>query len=93
MRHGATDHKPGEDMRFARRREDGGWDFSTPLAIDPFAAAPFEGPSRCASPTSTIGASSYYSRKEKLPGEPTARGYTELDIYGVAPPAYSPRAT
>ncbi|KAJ3554434.1 hypothetical protein NM688_g3114 [Phlebia brevispora] len=89
-------HKPGEDMRFARRRDDGGWDFSAPLVVDPFARAPSrnEGSSsRCTSPTSSIGATSYYSNKEKATKDMTAHGYFDVDVYDVAPPAYTPRAT
>lgn len=76
-------HRPGENMRVARRRSDGGWEFSDPLTIKPptlpYAESVYSVQS---SPTSSI------CKKEKLPGELTTRGYIEYDIEGVPPPAY-----
>ncbi|KAK7691389.1 hypothetical protein QCA50_004788 [Cerrena zonata] len=76
-------HRPGENMRVARRRSDGGWEFSDPLTIKPptlpYAESVYSVQS---SPTSSI------CKKEKLPGELTTRGYIEYDIEGLPPPAY-----
>lgn len=80
-------------MRFARRRSDGGWDFSAPLDIHPPGVSPFadSASSICPSPTMSVSTSSFFMRKEKLPGELTTRGYVEFDVEGVPPPAYTPR--
>ena len=85
-----VDHTPGEAMRFARRRSDGGWDFSAPLMISPSGPSPFD--SACASPASPMSPAPWYSRKEVLPPTSTNRALLDVDPFGVAPPAYSPRA-
>ncbi|GJE97350.1 hypothetical protein PsYK624_135660 [Phanerochaete sordida] len=84
-------HIPGEDMRVARRRSDGGWEFSEPLSISP---APFAREmhfTSCPSPTSSIATTTMFSRKEKQYAGDYNRGYIELDAEGLPPPAYSPR--
>lgn len=88
-------HYPGEAMRIAHRRSDGGWEFSEPLSIQPPPFAHDFNGSVCPSPTASIATTTMFSsRKEKqmLPGELTTRGYLEMDGLGLPPPAYSPRA-
>lgn len=82
-------HIPGEAMRVARRRSDGGWEFSEPLSISP---PPFaHDRSVCPSPTTSIATTTMFSRKEKYyAGDATTRGYLEMDPEGVPPPAYTP---
>ncbi|CAL1711910.1 unnamed protein product [Somion occarium] len=77
-------HRPGENMRVARRRSDGGWDFSEPLAITP-PSAPF---AESLHPAQSSPSNSIF-KKEKVPGELTTRGYVETDSEGLPPPAYS----
>ncbi|KIP04979.1 hypothetical protein PHLGIDRAFT_129150 [Phlebiopsis gigantea 11061_1 CR5-6] len=83
-------HRPGEDMRVARRRSDGGWEFSESLTIQP---VPFSSELRsaCSSPTSSIATTTFLRKDKKLLGELTTRGYIEMDSEGLPPPAYSPR--
>lgn len=77
-------HRPGENMRIATRRSDGGWDFSRPLNYTPTSTS-FDGPS---SP------SSYFStRKDKKYVGELNRGFFEADADGVPPPAYFPRSS
>lgn len=71
-------------MRVARRRSDGGWDFSEPLAITP-PSAPF---AESLHPAQSSPSNSIF-KKEKVPGELTTRGYVETDSEGLPPPAYS----
>lgn len=84
-------HNPGEAMRVARRREDGGWEFSEPLNIRPVPFTPEFGSSTCPSPTSSVATSTIFRKDKKLLGELTTRGYVELDGEGLPPPAYTPR--
>lgn len=71
-------------MRIATRRTDGGWDFSKPFNFTPTSSS-FDSPS-CSSP------SSYFSSKDKkYTGELTTRGFLEVDVDGVPPPAYCAR--
>ena len=86
-----TVHTPGENMRVAYRRSDGGWAFHKAL-----------NPTNPANPGNQAGSSTadlqrngtqstMYSRpKEKKlrPGELTTRGYVESDVEGNPPPAY-----
>ena len=83
-------HRPGEAMRVAHRRDDGGWEFSQPLTIQPVQFTP-ELRSACTSPTSSIATTTILRKEKKLPGELTTRGYVELDGEGLPPPAYTPR--
>ena len=78
-------------MRVARRREDGGWDFSEPLTIKPVPFSPRAEGSICSSPTSSIATSTIFRKDKKIPGGLTTRGYIELDGEGLPPPAYTPR--
>ncbi|EKM53532.1 uncharacterized protein PHACADRAFT_259961 [Phanerochaete carnosa HHB-10118-sp] len=83
-------HIPGEAMRVAHRRSDGGWEFSEPLTIHPPPFAHELSNSVCSSPTTSIATTTMFSRKEKhFVGELTTRGYIEIDTEGVPPPAYS----
>ncbi|KAI0782966.1 hypothetical protein C8Q75DRAFT_786084 [Abortiporus biennis] len=91
------EHNPGEGMRVARRRDDGGWEFSDPLD---FSATPivkpydFTSESPLPSPSSTVFSHSPYAKKEpKIPGQLTTRGYIEIDHEGLPPPAYCPSRT
>lgn len=81
-------HQPGQGMRIAHRRDDGGWDFVDPNAPPtPFTAFPSSSRS---SLTSTLASYSTFGKKEKLkPGELTTRGFVEADALGLAPPAYN----
>jgi len=77
-------HRPGEGMKVASRRSDGGWDFSQPLDVSsPFSKSTDNIPS----PSSTVF--SLQTKKEhKVPGQITTRGYIEADPEGLPPPAY-----
>ncbi|TCD63867.1 hypothetical protein EIP91_004882 [Steccherinum ochraceum] len=81
-------HNPGENMRVAHRRADGGWDFtdtgSIRATVMPF--TDMGSSSTCPSPTTTVFTTVSTSKKEKLPGELTTRGYIEPE---PAPPAYT----
>ena len=81
-------------MRVARRRSDGGWDFTDPLS--PFSASPMTPPrfpyARAESiyslQSSAAHSTTSFIKKDKLPGELTTRGYVEYDAEGLPPPAY-----
>lgn len=76
-------HRPGENMRIATRRSDGGWDFSRPLDLTP-TTVNFDTPTTAHFP----------SRKDRLfPNEPPTRGYVETDVEGLPPPAYCARSS
>ena len=80
-----TVHNPGENMRVAYRRSDGGWSFheATPN--------PSVDLQRVAT-TSTMyhprPSQSGTKEKKLRPGELTTRGYVEPDVEGNPPPAY-----
>ncbi len=78
-------------MRVARRRSDGGWDFSDPaLSIKPPGLYPVDTiSSACSSPTTSISTMAAYKKSDRPPGNIT-RGYTEIDENWLAPPAYTP---
>ncbi|KAI0071656.1 hypothetical protein K474DRAFT_1712265 [Panus rudis PR-1116 ss-1] len=81
-------HRPGEGMRVATRRSDGGWDFSQPLTLQVPATSPFaDSNSVASSPISPI--SPVYKKEKVRPGELTTRGFIEVDADGIPPPAYS----
>ncbi|KAI8978170.1 hypothetical protein BD414DRAFT_422297 [Trametes punicea] len=75
-------HQPGQNMRVAYRRSDGGWEFHS--------AAPV--PNQSLDLTRDLTTSSRACTKEKKlrPGELTTRGYVEPDVEGCPPPAYYP---
>ncbi|KAL6304962.1 hypothetical protein BKA93DRAFT_825299 [Sparassis latifolia] len=78
-------HNPGENMRVAHRRSDGGWEFSD-VEQDPLTPADFTPPPRLSGSTRS---SLSPSAKDKLkPGELTTRGFAELDADNNPPPAY-----
>ncbi|RDX43744.1 hypothetical protein OH76DRAFT_1409837 [Lentinus brumalis] len=75
-------HRPGENMRVAYRRSDGGWEFhqaessqSVDLQREPTMSTLYS------RPTNT-------KEKKLRPGELTTRGYVEPDLEGNPPPAY-----
>ncbi|KAI0343439.1 hypothetical protein BDW22DRAFT_1169530 [Trametopsis cervina] len=84
---------PGEDMRIARRRSDGGWEFSSPLPSNILTTYALRPPglrteagrsfatSRCTSPTlssiTLVSAPRNTKEKKLAPGELTTRGYVE----------------
>ncbi|KAH9921371.1 hypothetical protein B0H21DRAFT_895350 [Amylocystis lapponica] len=78
-------HQPGENMRVAHRRSDGGWEFSDVIpdntsTIDLIAHRP------------SLDARSTFSlsHKDKLPpGVLTTRGFLERDADDCPPPAYA----
>ena len=79
-----TVHNPGENMRVAFRRSDGGWSFHQPsepshsvdLHREPTATTMYTRPNQS-------------TKETKLrPGELTTRGYVEHDVEGNPPPAY-----
>ncbi len=77
-----TVHRPGENMRVAYRRSDGGWEFhqaessqSVDLQREPTMSTLYS------RPTNT-------KEKKLRPGELTTRGYVEPDLEGNPPPAY-----
>ncbi|EIW53916.1 uncharacterized protein TRAVEDRAFT_51654 [Trametes versicolor FP-101664 SS1] len=72
-------HQPGQNMRVAYRRSDGGWEFT---------AEPT--PSQSLDLTRDLTMYSRTNTKEKKlrPGELTTRGYVEPDVEGNPPPAY-----
>lgn len=76
-------HRPGENMRIARRRSDGGWEFSEANSEPPMTPSPRFS-------RSTHSSLSFPSSKEKklVPGDLTTRGYVDLDAEGNPPPAY-----
>lgn len=77
--HGVAVHQPGQNMRVAYRRSDGGWEFT---------AEPT--PSQSLDLTRDLTMYSRTNTKEKKlrPGELTTRGYVEPDVEGNPPPAY-----
>jgi len=86
-------HTPGEGMRVAHRRADGGWEFSDSLTLHP-SVTPFNlsdaGSSACPSPTTSVFTTiSTTKREKKIPGELTTRGYVDPEILEPAPPAYT----
>ncbi|KAH9925893.1 uncharacterized protein BXZ73DRAFT_91017 [Epithele typhae] len=73
-------HNPGENMRVAYRRSDGGWSFQ---------AQETPGPSFDLNRELTTSTRLGPSKEKKLhPGELTTRGYVESDVEGNPPPAY-----
>lgn len=84
-------HRPGQGMRVAIRRDDGGWEFSGP-SVENTPTTPFShaSMSNCPSPTaSTFTSYSYATKDKSRPGDLTTRGYVELDADGLPPPAYN----
>ncbi|RPD58085.1 hypothetical protein L226DRAFT_537341 [Lentinus tigrinus ALCF2SS1-7] len=77
-------HRPGENMRVAYRRSDGGWEFHQ--SAEPSQSVDLE-----REPTMTTLYSRPANAKEKKlrPGELTTRGYVEPDLEGNPPPAYN----
>ena len=74
-------HNPGENMRVAYRRSDGGWEFGEPAATSPPPTTSFDLMRETTLPSS--------KEKQLRPGELTTRGYVEDDdADGVPPPAY-----
>ncbi|KAI0667030.1 hypothetical protein C8Q78DRAFT_983178 [Trametes maxima] len=73
-------HQPGQNMRVAYRRSDGGWDFHHTTAT----------PSQSLDIVRDNATFVRAPTKEKKlrPGELTTRGYVEHDVEGVPPPAY-----
>lgn len=82
-----TVHTPGENMRVAYRRSDGGWSFHEAMhKANQANQASGSGDLQRNGTMSTM-----YSRpKDKMlrPGELTTRGYVETDFEGNPPPAY-----
>ncbi|OBZ65820.1 hypothetical protein A0H81_14122 [Grifola frondosa] len=78
-------HKPGENMRVAHRRSDGGWEFEEMAPPPPRATFDL-------TRALTQSSSSVHSMREKKlkPGELTTRGFVEHDSEGNPPPAYYP---
>lgn len=76
-------HNPGENMRVAHRRPDGGWEFTDmePSSLSPFDPAPL---SPALSSRTTL-----LLKDKLLPGELTTRGFIERDMDGVPPPLYT----
>ncbi|KAI0827615.1 hypothetical protein BC628DRAFT_1338193 [Trametes gibbosa] len=72
-------HQPGQNMRVAFRRSDGGWEF-TPTATP--------GQSIDLSRDMTTYSRAPTKETKLKPGELTTRGYVEPDIEGNPPPAY-----
>ncbi|OJT12168.1 hypothetical protein TRAPUB_11278 [Trametes pubescens] len=72
-------HQPGQNMRVAYRRSDGGWEFTTEAT-----------PSQSLDLARDLTVYSRTTTKEKKlrPGELTTRGYVEPDVEGNPPPAY-----
>ncbi|KAI0628423.1 hypothetical protein C8Q77DRAFT_458351 [Trametes polyzona] len=73
-------HQPGQNMRVAYRRSDGGWEFTTSTQT----------PSQSLDLARDLTTYSRATTKEKKlrPGELTTRGYVEPDVEGNPPPAY-----
>ncbi|KAI0333225.1 hypothetical protein GY45DRAFT_1432487 [Cubamyces sp. BRFM 1775] len=73
-------HQPGQNMRVAYRRSDGGWSFHDSTAV----------PNQSLDLTRDFTTYSRANTKEKKlrPGELTTRGYVEPDVEGNPPPAY-----
>ncbi|KAM5545237.1 hypothetical protein V8D89_001348 [Ganoderma adspersum] len=83
-------HTPGENMRIAYRRSDGGWSFHEAMKqanqANQANQASGSGDLQRNGTRSTM-----YSRpkdKQLRPGELTTRGYVETDFEGNPPPAY-----
>ena len=77
-------HKPGENMRVAYRRSDGGWSFHQPT--EPSHSVDLQ---REATMSTMLSRPMQSTKEKKLrPGELTTRGYVEPDADGIAPPAY-----
>ncbi|KAI0753566.1 hypothetical protein C8Q80DRAFT_520414 [Daedaleopsis nitida] len=76
-------HTPGENMRVAYRRSDGGWSFHHPEGSQ---SVDLERQGT----TTTMYTRPNGSSKDKIlrPGELTTRGYVEPDPEGNPPPAY-----
>ncbi|KAI0764299.1 hypothetical protein BD413DRAFT_576745 [Trametes elegans] len=72
-------HQPGQNMRVAYRRSDGGWEFHHTYA-----------PGSSLDLTRDFATFSRANTKEQKlrPGELTTRGYVEPDVEGNPPPAY-----
>jgi len=81
-------HRPGQGMRIAIRRDDGGWEFSDPSTIGGTPITPFSRASMSNCPSPTASTYSYAKKDKARPGELTTRGYVETDADGLAPPAY-----
>ncbi|KAI0359467.1 hypothetical protein OH77DRAFT_1395051 [Trametes cingulata] len=73
-------HQPGQNMRIAYRRSDGGWEFHS--------AAPTPGTSLDLVRDATVYSRGQTKEKKLRPGELTTRGYVEPDVEGNPPPAY-----
>ena len=78
-------HNPGENMRVAHRRSDGGWSFHASEECGPGGSVDLQ-----REPTTLTMFSTRTTTKEKKmrPGELTTRGYIEPDVEGNPPPAY-----
>jgi len=79
-------HTPGQNMRIAQRRADGGWDFIDPRGH--IAPSIFDPDSPLPSPSSTI-----FPRGKDVGmklGDMTNREFEELGGIGLPPPAYYP---
>ncbi|OSC98815.1 hypothetical protein PYCCODRAFT_917530 [Trametes coccinea BRFM310] len=74
-------HQPGQNMRVAYRRSDGGWEFHHTEPV----------PNQSLDLTRDFTTYSRANTKEKKlrPGELTTRGYVEPDVEGNPPPAYN----
>ncbi|PIL29524.1 hypothetical protein GSI_08332 [Ganoderma sinense ZZ0214-1] len=80
-------HTPGENMRVAYRRSDGGWSFHEGMHHANHAnQASGSGDLQRNETMSTIFTRS--KEKQLRPGELTTRGYIDLDLEGNPPPAY-----
>lgn len=76
-------HNPGENMRVAYRRSDGGWEFHASDLNLPGASVDLQ-----REPTMALSTRSHTKEKKLNPGELTTRGYVEHDVEGNPPPAY-----